>query len=224
MDLERAFTYIWKDPDWLKKLAIGGALAITGIGGIALFGWLAEMSRRVALQEEEILPDWEPIGDYFLNGLKFMGVILIWISPVILLTIIFSIVPAGILMGVRQEDQGIAIAIISILSTCFWGFFMIYTIAANLLIPPLWVPVAEGLPFNELLNPKMAWGVFRANAGGFIVAFLISSLAGSLLSMAGVILCVVGMFLTMVAAQLIFAHLIGQATAQARETLSLAAE
>jgi hypothetical protein len=153
-----------------------------------------------------------------------MGVVLIWTSPVILLTIIFSLVPAGILLGVRQEDQGIAIAIISILSTCFWGLFLIYTIAVNLIIPPLWVPVAEGMPFRELLSPKMAWGVFKANAGGFIVAFLISSLAGSLLSMAGVILCVIGVFLTMVAAQLIFAHLIGQATFQARETISLQAE
>jgi hypothetical protein len=224
MDLERAFTYIWKDPDWLKKVAIGGALAITGIGGIALMGWLAEMSRRVAHQEDEKLPEWDLIGDYFLAGLKFMGITLIWSSPVILLAIFFSVIPAGLLIASPEDAQGAAIAVISILSTCFWGFFMIYIIAINLLVPPLWVPVAEGVPFKELLNPKYAWNRFRANAGGFIVALLLGSLAVSLMSMLGVVLCVIGVFLTMVAAQLVIAHLIGQATMQAMESLSPIAE
>ncbi|MBN2044413.1 MAG: DUF4013 domain-containing protein [Anaerolineales bacterium] len=217
MELERAFTYIWKDPDWLKKLAIGGALAITGIGGIALMGWLAEMSRRVAHQEEESLPEWDQIGDFLLNGLKFIGVILVWTSPVIILSIIFSLIPAWMMFAIPEDGQGAAIAMISILVTCFWGFFMIYILAVNLIIPPLWVPVAEGVPFRELVNPQNSWSLFKANAGGFIVALLIGSLAGSLMSMAGVVLCVIGVFVTMVAAQLVLAHLIGQATAQARE-------
>ncbi|MFN2144260.1 MAG: DUF4013 domain-containing protein [Anaerolineales bacterium] len=219
MDLERAFTFFTKDPDWLKKLVIAGVLTLTGIGGIAVFGWLAEVARRAAQQEDEFLPEWDQLGDYFLTGLKFMGVTLIWSSPAIVLTIVFSIIPAGVLFAMPESDQGIAIAMISIFSICFWGIFMIYILAVNFLIPPLWVPVAEGMPFSELLNPRMAWHTFRANAGGFIVAVLISSLVGSLLGMAGVLLCGVGIFLTVVAAQLIYAHLIGQATRQARETL-----
>jgi len=224
MDLERAFTFFTKDPDWLKKLAIGGVLALTGIGGIALFGWLAEVSRRVAHQEEDLLPEWDQIGDYFLNGLKFIGVTLIWSSPVIVLTIIFSIIPAGVMIAAPESDQGIAIALISIFMACFWGFFMLYILAVNFLVPALWVPVAEGVPFSELLSPRKAWDIFRANAGGFIVVVLISSLVGSLLSMLGTLLCLIGVFLTAVAAQLIYAHLIGQATRQARETLAFRVE
>ena len=219
MDLERAFTYIWKDPDWLKKLAIGGALAITGIGWIAVLGWLAEMARRVTHQEEELLPDWDRIGEFVLNGLKLIGVMMIWSSPVIVLTILFTFIPAGMMFAVPEDGQGIAIAIITILSTCFWGFFMIYLIAINLITPTLWVPVAEEVPFNKLVNPKLGWGIFKANAGGFIVALLVGSLAGSLVSMVGLVLCVIGVIVTAVAAQLILAHLIGQATAQAREVL-----
>ena len=224
MDLERAFTFFTKDPDWLKKLAIGGVLTLTGIGGIAVFGWLAEVSRRAAQKEDETLPEWDQIGEYFLNGLKFSGVTLIWSLPVIVLTIFFSIIPAGVMFAMPESDQGIAIALISIFSICFWGFFMVYIVAVNFLIPPLWVPVAEGMPFSELLNPRMAWHTFRANAGGFIVAVLIGSLVGSLLGMAGALLCVIGVFLTAVAAQLIYAHLIGQATRQAREMLALRVE
>ena len=189
-------------------------MAITGIGGIAVFGWLAEMSRRVALQEEEILPEWDQIGDFFLNGLKFMGVTLIWTSPVILLTIIFSLVPAGILIGM-SGDPGNGNCDHLDLIRLLLGLLHDLHHRRQPADSPFVGAGGRGMPFKELLNPKMAWGVFRANAGGFIVAFLISSLAGSLLSMAGVMLCVVGMFLTMVAAQLIFAHLIGQATTQA---------
>jgi hypothetical protein len=224
MDLERAFTYIWKDPDWLKKVAIGGVLAFTGIGGFAVMGWLAEMARRVAHQEEEILPEWDRIGDYLLNGLKFVGVLLIWTSPMIVLAILFSFIPAGIVFAVPEDGQGAAIAAISILATCFWGIFMIYIVAVNLITPPLWVPVAEGTPFQELLNPKLAWGIFKSNAGGFIVALLVGSLAASLLSMIGFVLCVVGVFLTSVATQLVLAHLIGQASAYARDAAVLAVE
>ena len=33
MDLEKTFTYIWEDADWLKKIAIAAVLLLTGIGG-----------------------------------------------------------------------------------------------------------------------------------------------------------------------------------------------
>jgi len=182
------------------------------------------MSRRVAHQEEEILPEWDQIGDFFLTGLKFMGITLIWSSPVIVLTIIFTVIPAGMMIAMPEGDQGIGIALISIFSACFWGFFMIYILAVNFLVPPLWVPVAEGVPFIELVNPKMAWGLFRANTGGFFVAVLIGSMIGSLLSMAGVFLCVIGVFLAIVVSQLILSHLIGQATRQAYEVVTLRVE
>ncbi len=73
MDLERAFMYIWQDKDWPTKILIAAALMITGIGAIGVLGWIAELSRRVAVGEEDLLPEWDRIGDYFLSGIKLAG-------------------------------------------------------------------------------------------------------------------------------------------------------
>ncbi len=222
MDLERAFVFIWQDKDWPTKILIAAALTITGIGVIGLIGWVAELSRRVTAGEEDTLPEWDRIGEYFLTGIKLMGVSLIWSLPVILLVIFFTLVPAGVALTMSDNNQGLAIGMISIFSTCFFVFFFFYMLAISLLWPTLYTAAAEETAFQELLNPKFAWETLKANAGGFLIALLISWLVSSVLGSLGAILCLVGTFPATVISQLIMSHLIGQATAQARETLKTA--
>ena len=203
MDLERAFAFIWEDED--------------GIGGLAVIGWVAELSRRVAHEEKDTLPEWDPIGDYFLNGLKYIAISFIWGLPISLPIIMISALGAGGSMVL--DDPSPFIAFISIFSVCFTGIAFIYILGMNLLLPTLMVPLAEGTTFADLLNPSHAWKTFRANGGSFLVALLISWLAGSVLSFVGTLLCFIGALPAFVIGQLFMGHLIGQATSQARENL-----
>ena len=218
MDLERTFAFIWEDEDWITKVLIGAALTLTGIGSLAVIGWVAELARRIAAEEDDTLPEWERIGDFFLYGLKYVGISFIWGLPIALPIILISVLTTGGAMIL--DDPSPVIALSSIFVVCFTGFTFIYTLALNLLIPAVMVPLAEGESFGQLLNPSRAWKLFKANAGGFLVALLISWLAASLLSIVGTILCLIGVLPAAVISQLFMGHLIGQASAQARENLA----
>lgn len=218
MELERAFTHIWEDEDWLVKIAIAAALTLTMIGGIAVLGWVSELARRVANGEPDKLPEWDRIGDYFIIGLKYIGVTFIWSLPVVVPLVVFAIATTG--STLVMEDPTPVVAALSILNICLIGFFMLYIVAMNLLIPPLWVLLAEGMPFGEAIKPKNAWALFKANAGGYLVAMLISWLVASVLGSLGALLCLVGTFFASAISQLVLAHLVGQATAQARANIA----
>lgn len=216
MDLERAFTFIWQDEEWPAKIAIASVLTLTVIGTIPVLGWVAETARRVANQEDQTLPAWDQIGDYTLTGLKYIGITMIWMLPVTLLVILMSV---SFIVPAAADNPGPWIAAASVLSMCFLIFFALYSIAAGLLAPVLWVPLAEGLSFGKLLNPKHAWKIFRANAGGFVVTILITWISSSVLGFVGSLLCLIGAFPATVISQLVMAHLLGQATAQSQEGL-----
>lgn len=217
MDLESALKYVWDDKDWPKKFGIAALLALSVIGSFALFGWLGEIARRVAAGEKETLPGWEPLGDYFLNGLKIFTITFVWSLPVILVIIGTSI---GLISTTFIEDPGPFIAVISVFSICLYVFIFIYIIAINMLSPPLWLLLAEGGSIRELINPKHAWALFRANTGSYLVAMLIGWLIAVILSPLGAVICLVGALFTSLYSQTTLAHLVGQATRQARANLS----
>jgi len=215
MEIERAIRFIWEDEDWLKKIFIAAVLSITGIGGIALIGWMAELARRVADNEENPLPDWNDIGKYFITGLKYTAVVLIWALPIIILVLFTSILTV---VAASMDDPGPMLVFVSISSICIYVFVFVYTLIITLLAMPLWVRLAEEIPFGDLVNPVGTWELLRANLGGYLIAMLVSWLVVFAASL-GTIACVVGVFFTGALAQAIFAHLAGQATAQARLNL-----
>lgn len=216
MDLEQAFTFIWKDKDWPKKLGIAALLAVSLVGMVGVFGWLGELARRVASGEENPLPDWTNIGEYFIKGLKFIGIAAIWSLPPALVIIASS---TAITLTAMMDDPGPIIPIISVFSMCLYVFVFIYLIVINLISPPLWLLVAEGGSFRELVHPRAAWTLFRANVGSYLIAMLIGWLIVFFLSPLGVVICLVGAFFTTVLSQTIMAHLVGQATRHARSNL-----
>lgn len=216
MDLEQAFTYIWKDPDWQKKIGIATLLTLSVVGMIGVFGWLGELARRVAENEEYPLPDWSDIGKYFIKGLQFLGITFIWSLPPALIVLTSS---AAITVTAMMDDPGPIFPIISVFSMCLYVFVIIYIIIINLLSPPLWLLVAEGGSFRQLVHPRAAWKLFRANIGSYLVAMLIGWLIVFFLSPLGAVVCLVGAFFTTVLSQTIMAHLVGQATRNARQNL-----
>lgn len=216
MEIERTLKFIWEDEDWLKKILIAAALLLTGVGSIGVIGWMAELASRVAANNEENpLPEWEEIGQYFLNGLKYIGVTAIWSLPALLLIIFSSILP---MVLTAVDDAEALIAIISILVLCMNILVFFYILVVALLAMPLWVQIGEDISFGELINPANALKLLRANAGGYIVALLVSWLAMTIASL-GSIACLIGVFFTSAVSQAMFAHLTGQATAQARLNL-----
>lgn len=216
MDIERSLRFIWEDEDWIKKVLIAAVLMITGIGGIGTAGWLAELARRVANDEDEPLPDWDDIGRYFINGLKYMAVAFIWSLPVTALIVGISLVSV---FSFTQDDSSAVFGIFMFSNICIFFLTFVYIMFLTMMMMPLWVQLAEDTPFGELVNPARTWTLLRANLTGYLVVMLITWLATFVASLAGTILCGIGLIFTSVIAQIFFAHLVGQATAQARLNL-----
>ncbi len=185
------FDSLTKDPDLLKKLLIGSLLALTGIGMIPILGWSLEALRRNLHEMSPVLPEWDDFGKYTVDGLKGIGLFLIWFLPVILP--IMGLALAGIFMPQYFASEEDAVAVLIMLNFCLFGWGMVYTLPMGVLsIPAMGLLAHES--FKKALNPVHAWRIFKANPGGFLMAWLIFVVTSMLLSSAGTLLCFVGTF------------------------------
>ena len=218
MDFGRAFTYITEDEDWLKKMAIGAVLLLTGVGSFALIGWMIEIVRRVADNDPEPLPGWESIGDYFMGGIRMFVVALVWSLPIILVSICFSVL---MIMGGQQMDSDTFSIITVVTSLCIVLLALVYSLILMALYGPLMGQLADGREMNTLFSPAPSYALLRANLGGYVIAVLAGSFIASILASFGTILCGIGALFGATFGYAVFGHLVGQAHAQARGAASL---
>src|SRR3990172_7400347 len=71
IDFGRAIGFVTDDPEWLKKVLVGGVFALLCaiLGGVLfLFGYVARVLRRVAAGETRPLPEWDDLGGVFCDG------------------------------------------------------------------------------------------------------------------------------------------------------------
>ncbi|MDH5506378.1 MAG: DUF4013 domain-containing protein [Anaerolineae bacterium] len=218
MDFTAAFTFITKDKDWPVKILIGSLLALTGIGMIPLMGWMVEISKRVANNDPDALPEWDNIGDLFINGLKLFGVSLVWLLPMMA---IFSCAALfSIIANPENSGESNVFGIMGV-TICISLFFVIYALALNFLLPALIGMVGEGRDFVELLNPKNSFTLFRANTSGFIIATVVTMIALVPLNMLGMLACMIGIYPAMTYGYTILAHFSGQAYQLAKANLAM---
>ncbi len=218
MDFGKAFSFITNDKQWFKKIIIGGLLTVLGITLPAVTGWMVEIIRRVSSNNPDPLPDWDNIGGYFMDGLKIIGVSLVWMLPVILVTICFT--PFTILAA-ENLDSNTGATLITLGTICFSLFILGYSLAIAAILLPLFGLVAENRSFGELLRPNTALRYVRANIGGYLIAAIGGSFIANFIGSLGVLLCGIGTLVTMPFGLAVYAHLMGQAHAQSVQNQQL---
>src|SRR5688500_894251 len=88
VDVGRSITYVFQDPQWLKKVAIGGLLVFVPIfGWLVIFGYFMRNIRQVAVGSDLPLPEWDDFGNDFVRGLKGFVALIVWSLPVIVVSI-----------------------------------------------------------------------------------------------------------------------------------------
>jgi len=226
MDVGKSFTYMFEDPDWLRKLGIGTLVALIGIifspillgfiPLIMLVGYSLDVLRNVMDGQEQPLPEWEDWGGFMARGFKLFAALFIWMLPVIVLAIPFAIGSAL----ANNNGGGGAEAVGSLLIVCgsclalIWGVFM------ALISPAIYVRVARMDSFAAAFAFGKIWAFTRDNIGNVIVAILltwVAGLIGSIGASLGVIAIVIGLLVTIPFAMLwqylVQAHLYGQVAA-----------
>jgi hypothetical protein len=186
--IQYLFTFPFKDADWKRKFLIGFLLYLGGfivpvIPWIFVAGYIARIIKIGIEGEDYYLPEWDDWGDLLNKGLQLMGVGLIAALPFILLFgcgYLLMMAPA-ILGGLESSSYGNDLAPIwvsfSLLGSfggmCAMGLGMIFSLLLGVLIPPAMSHVVAEDQFSAAFRVGEWWQIFKANLGGYIIAYIL---------------------------------------------------
>jgi hypothetical protein len=223
MDFGKAFTFMFEDPDWLRKLGIGTLIGLVGVllfwtiivpivVSILVLGYTLEVTRNLLVRREPVLPEWHDWSGFLSRGFKLFIAFLIWSLPIIV-----AMIPMMIGAALTDNNSGAeGLGIFMIL--CTSCLMMLWLVVVFLFTPAIYVAVAHSDSFAAAFNFARLWAFTRDNLGNVIVSIilamvlvpLIAAVVGSL----GFIVLLIGALITIPAATLwqylVQAHLFGQ--------------
>ncbi len=210
MDFAKAFSFVFDDQDWVKKIIIGGLIGLIPIiGQLAVFGYMIAIVRNVIRGEPQPLPEWSDFGQMIIDGLYTLIIGLIYTLPIwiVMCLIMFPMMAIGGAFG----DEGEMGAIGALGVCCFAFFAPIYGIAmAWFFLPAAMARYADtgdimsALRFGEIL------AITRANPIVFLMALLVAMIANFVAGF-GMILCIIGVWFTQFYSYCVIGHAYGQA-------------
>jgi hypothetical protein len=196
VDIGRSIQYVFQDPDWIKKVLIGGILMIIPIiGWMIVSGYYLRTVKNVIAGQDLPLPEWGDWGGDLVRGLKLIVVFLVWFAPVWILSCLLAIV-SGV------DETGF----LGLLLNCI---VFLFSIGITFMMP-LFVSrfaareeIGDAFQFADIIQEAQ-------RIPGQLLIYVVLSYAISLVAGIGVILCVIGVVFTWFIAYLITGHLVGQ--------------
>lgn len=222
MNFGLAFSYIFEDTDWVKKVLIAAVLLIIPfIGWIIVAGWAIEITRRVIRNEAPLLPEWNDFGKFIIDGLLLMVISLIYSIPSIILNVVIQPI-SMYLQDTTQGGEGGADALmigLMVVMICLGCVVFIYSLIISYALPAAYANFAVKGSFGAAFNFGEVIGLIRAAPGAYLITFL-GSIVASFIGVLGLIACIIGVLATMAYSILINAHLWGQAYNEALRAMN----
>jgi hypothetical protein len=215
IDFGRAFTFVREDPEWIKKLLIGGAfgLACALLVGIPfVLGYFARTLRNVAAGSGPApLPEWDDLGGLFEEGLRLTAVYLVYaLGALVVFGVLFAVL---LLPAIATSGAGRAADAIGALSAlgmlALYAIVMLVSLALAIYVPAslartaLRGSIGDGLAWRDNVE------FIRANLANYALS-LVGYLLASFVSQLGLLLCCVGIFPAAFWSYLVLAHALGQ--------------
>jgi len=210
-DFVRPFAFVFEDARWLNKVLIGGVFQILSfilVGIPFVLGYLAVLVRNVVADQPQPLPEWDDLGDKFAEGLRLVGIGIVYIIP--MFALIGVIIVPAVMMGVIAQHHGNSDFDPGGLIGCFG------CLAGPLgLLYALWVPAAM---LNAMVEQRFGaafdfhriWAFISNNIGNYLLAVVVMFVARFAASF-GVILFCVGVVFTIFWAMLVTFYAFAQA-------------
>lgn len=206
MDFGLAFSYVFQDRDWLKKVGIVSLISLIPVlGQLVLIGWSLNIAKRVIDRHPEPLPEVDFGGDLG-RGFSAFVIGFVYSLPITLFAFVFAILDSL----ANQSSSDAAVAFIGILSLCFGLFAVLYGIALAIVLPAAYGNYVAKGSLSAGFALGEVFGLVRANIGAYLMV-LLGSFVGGLIAPLGTILCVVGVILTYTYTVAVMGHLYGQA-------------
>jgi len=207
-DLGNAFTFLFKDRNWVGKLVVACAfllLSVIGLGMFVVAGYLIQITQRVMRGEEHVLPDWRDIGVKFVTGFKFVVVYVLYLLPILFLMVPLIVMSLAAEVSPQREVVGLVAGIYA------FGFTMLvipYSLALNMLMPIILYRFAEHERITDALEISGILRLFAQHWQNTVVVALISVGVQSFAAV-GIIVFVVGILVTIFYALAVSAYLAG---------------
>lgn len=216
MDFGRAFSFVFDDPDWLRKVGIVALVSLIPlIGQFVAIGWALRITRGVIAGDPNPLKDVDFGQDL---GLGFQAIVIAFVYAIPLLIILLPIAVVDSILA-AQSGNDTAGVLIGLVSLCFGLVAVLYGILMAFVVPAAYGnfvakgELSAGLRFGEV------WGLVRNNPGAYLVV-LAGMIVASFIAPLGSIVCVIGAVVTYAYAMAVQGHFYGQAYRVARGTVA----
>ncbi|RJQ32218.1 MAG: DUF4013 domain-containing protein [Actinobacteria bacterium] len=214
MDYAAAFSYMFQDKDWLKKILLGGLIFFVPILQFAAFGYAIKVLRNVKAGNATPLPEWDDIGGMFVSGIKYFVALILYALPAIIIMFILFALIFGAAAISSAGDAAKAVGPLIAVCSCFsYGVIMIYALVFMILLPEITIAYAETENISSAFEIKKIFNKTKVNIGPIIIIVLISYVA-NLIAGLGVILFFIGVIFTSFWAYLVNFNLYGQLAAE----------
>ena len=209
-DFGKPFSFVFEDPRWLQKILIGGLFYLAGfliIGWFFILGYCAKLARNVMNGEQQPLPEWDDLGGFFAEGLRLVGVFLVYIFPIIVMAIMLGI-PAAI-VGAMNDGEGAAEALASGFAGCMACLLVPISLGITFWIPGALLRVVSEERFSAAFEFGAIWQFIRENVGNYLLAIAVYIVA-RFLGGFGILLFCIGVIFTGFWSMLITTHAFAQ--------------
>ena len=208
-NISEAFSFPFKDPDWVSKALIGGIftlLSIILIGIPVLYGYYIELVQRLRRHEQNPLPEWSELGVKFIVGVKFLITLFVYYLPLII--IMFPILIIVAIASIQESHMAGMFGGAALLTVIFLVVIP-YSLFMSVLTPIISVEYAEKESMGDGLQVGKILKLFKVHWQDCLIATLITIGVGILASV-GIIFFIVGILFTSFYASLVRFHLYGQ--------------
>jgi hypothetical protein len=224
MDFGKSFTFMFEDPNWVRKLGIGTLVTLAGMflspvliglaGIFMLMGYGLDVVRNVLDGKEHPLPEWEDWGGFLIRGLKIFGVYLLWCLPFIIVAI-----PLGIGAALTSDNgRGVLEALGILITICGSCLAILYGLFLTLVTPAIYIRLAATDRFAAAFEIGRLWALTRDNLGNVIIAlilgYIVAGIISAIIAFLGVFAILIGLLVSLPFAilwqYLVQGHLFGQ--------------
>jgi hypothetical protein len=214
IDFGRSFAFVGEDPDWLKKVLIGGVFTLACgilVGIPFVLGYFSRTLRNVTAGTRPELPEWDDLGGLFEEGLPLTAVYLVYtLGLIVVIGAVAAVLTVPVLVASGSGKPSDALGALGALGlVAFYGVMILLSFAMALYLPAALARAALRGSFGDGFAVHENFAFITANLANYALA-LVSYLLAGFLAQFGVLLCCVGVFPAAFWSYLVLASALGQ--------------
>ena len=189
-NIEQILFFPVRESESRKNFLIGTLIYFAGfiipiLPMILVMGYIARIMRQVFNGEEPRMPAWDDWESMLRDGVYIYGVRIIYTLP--LLILIAPIFVGGMFLPLLADSTNDPNGFIIFFPFLLFGMLMLIifplSLAFGIIVPAAEAHTISKTEFAAGFRVREWWSIFRANLGGFVIAYLIALIASLGLSL-----------------------------------------